>query len=152
MGPTFTYYVGSDTGGTNLGSTAPIAVGTYTVVASFAGSADYASASSNPVTFTINQVTPTVVASDAGGAYSGSADPATASITGVGNQSTPTGSLESVSPTFTYYIGTDTTGVDLGSTAPATAGTYTVVASYAGSPDYTSASTDRRRLPSTRRR
>ncbi len=33
--PTLTYYAGSGTSGTNLGSTAPSAAGTYTVVARF---------------------------------------------------------------------------------------------------------------------
>ena len=41
MAPTLTYYVGSGTSGKNLGTAAPSAVGTYTVVASFPGSADY---------------------------------------------------------------------------------------------------------------
>jgi len=51
-------YVGTGTGGMNLGGAAPSAVSTYTVVASFAGSADYLPASSSPVTFTINNVQP----------------------------------------------------------------------------------------------
>ena len=51
--PILTYYAGSGTTGTNLGSTAPSAVGTYTVVARFAGIADYAAAQSQPATFVI---------------------------------------------------------------------------------------------------
>ncbi len=51
--PTLTYYAGSGTSGTDLGSAAPSAAGTYTVVACFPGSADYAAAQSEPATFAI---------------------------------------------------------------------------------------------------
>ena len=44
------YYVGSGTSGTNLGSSPPTAAGNYTVVASFAGTADYSAVQSTPVT------------------------------------------------------------------------------------------------------
>ena len=81
----------------------PSAVGTYTVVANFAGSTDYKSTTSTPTTFTISQATPTVAVSDAGGTYSGSAFPATATVNG-------NGSLETVTPTLTYYAGSTATG------------------------------------------
>jgi autotransporter-associated beta strand protein len=139
VSPTFTYYVGIGTGGASLGSTAPSGAGTYTVVASFAGSADYAAAQSPPLTFTIGTATPTVVATDAGGTYNSNSFPASAYIAGVGNQSAVAGSLEGVSPAFTYYVGAGTGGASLGSTAPSGAGTYTVVASFAGSADYAAA-------------
>ena len=51
--PTPDYYAGTGTSGTNLGAAAPSAAGTYTVVASFPGSADYAAAQSQPATFVI---------------------------------------------------------------------------------------------------
>ena len=51
--PILTYYTGSGTTGANLGSTAPSAVGAYTVVARFPGSADYVAAQSQPATFVI---------------------------------------------------------------------------------------------------
>ena len=130
VSPTVTYYAGNIASGTPL-SGPPITAGTYTVVASFADSTDYGSATSTPVTFTIAQATPTVTVTDAGGTYTGSAFPATAKVNGQN-------SLEGVSPTFTYYAGTDTTGSPL-SGAPITAGTYTVVASFLGSTDYGSA-------------
>ncbi len=82
---------------------------------------------------------PAAVATDAGGTYSTSAFPASATVAGVGSQSAAASSLEGVSPTFTYYVGTGTSGADLGSAAPIDAGTYTVLASFAGSADYTSA-------------
>jgi hypothetical protein len=78
-------------------------------------------------------VTPTLTVSDAGGVANGSSYPATATLSASGV--TPTNSLEGVSPTFTYYTGTSTTGVGT-SAAPDTTGTYTVVGSFAGSTDY----------------
>jgi hypothetical protein len=135
VSPTLLYYVGSDTSGTGSAS-APVNAGTYTVVASFAGSADYAPAQSQPVTFTITTVTPTVSVSDAGGTYNGSSFAATATVAGVNGISGS--SLEGVSPTLLYYVGGDTSGTGSAS-APVNAGTYTVVASFAGSADYTPA-------------
>jgi type VI protein secretion system component Hcp len=87
--------------------------------------------------------TPTVSVTDNGGTYNGSAFPAKATLTGV--HSTPVSTLESVAPTFTYYSGTYTsvaslTGVTALLSAPVSAGSYTVLASFAGSFDYTSAS------------
>ncbi len=129
--PTLTYYVGTGTGGTDLGSTAPSSAGTYTVVATFAGSTDFGMVQSTPGTFMIAKATPTLTVTDAGGTYNGTAFPATWTLNGVTN-----GSLEDVTPTLTYYVGMGTGGTDLGSTAPSSAGTYTVVAKFAGSPDY----------------
>jgi hypothetical protein len=60
VSPTLTYYAGDDTSGDVLPS-APSAPGIYTVVASFAGSTDYAPAESDPVTFTINPSSPTIM-------------------------------------------------------------------------------------------
>ena len=86
--------------------------------------------------FTIGKTTPTVTATDTGGVYNGSSFAATATVAGVDGM--PGSSLEGVSPTLLYYAGSDTSGV--GSTsAPVTAGTYTVVASFAGSNDYAAA-------------
>ena len=65
--PTLTYYAGSGTSGTNLGSTAPSAAGTYTVVASFPGSADYAAAQSQPTTFVIVPGSATLTLTSSGG-------------------------------------------------------------------------------------
>ncbi len=119
----------------------PARLGTYTVVANFPGSTDYTSATSTPTTFTISQATPTVTVSDAGGTYNGSTFPATALVAGVvsGVDNTPASSLETISPTLTYYAGSSATGPTLAG-APIVAGTYTVVASFSGSTDYTSAS------------
>jgi hypothetical protein len=53
--PILTYYEGAGTSGTSLGSTPPTAAGTYTVVARFPGSTDYAPTQSTPVVFTIDR-------------------------------------------------------------------------------------------------
>jgi hypothetical protein len=71
----FTYYAGMGTGGTDLGSTAPTAAGTYTVVGHYAGSADYAAADSVPTTFTIASLAITVTANPETKVY-GTADAA----------------------------------------------------------------------------
>jgi hypothetical protein len=128
--PTLTYYAGS-----SLLAAAPMSVGVYTVVASFAGTTDYGTASSS-ATFSIKPATPTVTVSDSGGTFDGSAFAATAIVAGISGSGT---SLENVSPTLTYYTGSNAIGTP-SSTAPSAAGTYTVVATFAGSTDYTSAS------------
>lgn len=125
----------------DLGSIAPTGAGSYKVTASFAGSADYTSASAL-TNFTIAKATPTVSVHDAGGTYNGTAFAASDSVVGV--DSTPSASLENVSPTLAYYQGTYTSVAQLSgltalSGAPINAGSYTVVASFAGSADYTSA-------------
>ena len=137
--PTLTYYAGGTASGTGS-ATAPSAAGRYTVVASFAGSADYAAGQSAPVTFTIAKATPKVSVSDAGGTYSGAAFPATATVAGVvsGVDTTPAASLEGTGLTLAYYAGSAATGTGT-ATAPSSAGTYTVVASFAGSADYAAA-------------
>ena len=128
--PTLAYF---DNNGSQLG-TAPTQAGAYSVVATFPGSNDYTSASQS-VSFTIGQATPSVSVSVSSGTYTGSPFTATATVTDVNGNTA--GSLEGVTPTVTYYAGSDTTGTPL-SSAPSGVGTYTVVASFAGSADYTS--------------
>jgi hypothetical protein len=102
-------------------------VGTVTVEATQPGNANFEAAVPVDQSFTVAPATPTVTVSDAGGTYNGSAFPATATVNGGA-------SLEGVSPTLSYYLG----NTHLGG-APSNAGTYTVVAAFAGSADYTSA-------------
>ena len=83
-------------------------------------------------------LTPIVTVADAGGTYSSSAFQATGTVTG-------TSGVNLGTPTFRYYSGTYATAGDLDevvalSGAPVNAGTYTVLASYAGDSDYTAAS------------
>jgi len=95
------------------------------------------------VTDTTGQITPalpTVVVADAGGVANGSPYAATATVAGVvaGVDATPATSLEDFSPTFTYYAG-DVAGGTVLAGPPTSAGHYTVVASFPGSPDYAAA-------------
>ncbi len=139
VSPTLTYYVGPTATGTGSAA-APSAAGTYTVVASFAGSENYNAADSSPVTFVISpapvKTTPTITVTDAGGVANGSPFPAT--VTLVGTSGSPTATLDGVSPTLTYYVGPTATGTG-SAAAPSAAGTYTVVASFAGSANYNAA-------------
>ena len=135
IAPTSVYYVGSLPIGTPL-SAAPIDAGTYTVVASFPGSADYSANTSKPATFTISRAAPTVTVSASGGVYNGSAYSATPAVAGVGGS--PGSQLQGVTATATYYAGSTPAGTPL-SAAPTAAGTYTVVAAFAGSIDYLAA-------------
>jgi Ca2+-binding RTX toxin-like protein len=136
--PTLSYYAGSTASGSAL-SGAPSSAGTYTVVAYFAGSTDYTSASAQ-TTFTITQATPTVNVSDSGGVYNQDPYAATATVTGISGKAGS--SLEGVGITLDYKE-LDASGNvigDLGSQAPTSVGYYEVIASYAGSTDYASAS------------
>src|SRR5262249_57849025 len=66
--------------------------------------------------------------------FTGLAYPATGSITGVNN-------TDLGKPTFQYYLASDTSFANpLPGGAPSKVGSYVVVASYAGSANYTSAS------------
>ena len=135
---TYTYYTGSTTSSTPLGSS-PIIAGTYTVVANYVGNANYSAAMSSPTTFTINQagITVTLASPPNSIVYDGTTDVTSwvqATVTGVAGQPAPTGSV-----TFAYYSGSTTSGSPL-SSSPVNAGTYTVVANYPGDADYPPAS------------
>jgi hypothetical protein len=85
-------------------------------------------------TIDVGQATPDLFVSAPGGTYDGSPFPASVSLSGPGNA--PTASLEGTPFTLTYYVGTGTTGTNLGTTPPTAPGTYTVVASFPGTADY----------------
>ena len=78
-------------------------------------------------------ILPGLAVSDAGGVYNGSSFPAT--VLGLGLS--PDGSLEGVFPVLAYYVG-NTAGGPGSAVAPSDPGTYTVVASFAGSAHYLS--------------
>ena len=129
---TLTYYAGPTATGTPL-SGAPSNAGTYTVVASFPGSNDYATATDS-TTFVISPATPTVTAIDADGLFNGSPFAATGSAVRIG------GAAVSGNFTFTYYVGNGANGTG-SSTPPTHPGTYTVFASFTSSdPNYTGTS------------
>lgn len=104
------------------GDTAPpVNAGDYTVVVSYAASQNYDAASMTAGTFTISKATPTVNVTGGGTfVYDGSTHAATATVTGAGG--------ETLTPVTITYNG--------GSTVPTNAGTYNVIASYAGAPNY----------------
>ncbi len=86
---------------------------------------------------TFPQQTPEVNLAANNAVYNGSPDAATATITDANGNTGST--LEGVGLQLTYYTGTTVSGTGT-TTAPTAAGTYTVVASFPGSTDYTSAS------------
>jgi hypothetical protein len=135
----YTYYLVNGDGslGASLGGSAPVNAGRYAVVAHYAGGGFFTAADSPPTAFTIQQATPAVSVSDAGGTYNGLPYPATAaSVSGVGGDGT-IASFGDASLSYTYYQnGSPLPG------APVNAGTYTVVAHYAGSANYLPADSD----------
>ncbi|MGP0064765.1 MAG: Ig-like domain repeat protein [Isosphaeraceae bacterium] len=146
--PGLAYYSGAYTDSTQLiGLTPltapPIDAGAYTVLATFPGSTDYTDADAL-ADFTITQVTPSQSIDAPGGTYDGS--PFTASATVAGSDGTPGPTLQGIKPSLIYYSGGYTNASLLdGLTplpgAPTQAGTYTVLATFPGSTDYTSDST-----------
>ena len=121
---------------TVLGSHTYVANGSFTATVSVRIMSSLHKTSSITDAVTVKKATPLVGVSDAGGTYSGSSFPATANVTGING--TAASSLESISPIFAYYAGISAAGTP-SSSAPIAAGTYTVVASFAGSVDYASA-------------
>src|SRR5207245_9530212 len=111
--PTLTYYAGTSASGTPLPSP-PSQAGTYTVVATFAGSQNYAPAQSSPVTFSILAAPLVVTANNASKIY-GQANPAfTATIIGFVHGDT----ASSLSGTLTFA--TATTAASLVGSDPVT--------------------------------
>jgi hypothetical protein len=121
----------------------PTAAGSFSFTVTATDSSGYTG--SQTCTLNVAQAIPTVSVSDAGGTYNGSPFAATATVAGVvsGVDNTPAAQLEGVTPTLTYYAGTYNLGslpASGGSSiAPSAAGSYTVVASFPGSADYSSA-------------
>ena len=136
IGLTISYYPGSTSEGKAL-ARPPVNSGTYTAVASFAGSQDYASNSAS-ITFSIGKATPILTLADASGTFTDSSFLAFASIRGV--DGTSGSSLEGVPITTAYYPGSAPDGRPLAA-APVDVGTYTVVTSFPGSQNYNPAST-----------
>ncbi len=130
--PTFTYADSNNV----ISSTPPTSVGTYTVTAAFAGNSNYAPVTTT-TTLVITPATPTVTVTDGGGTYTGNAFAASATVTGVESDGTLATS-PNAAITFVYYSGSSASGQGT-SVAPVSAGTYTVVANYAGGGNYASA-------------
>ena len=107
-------------------TSAPTDAGTYTVVTTFAGSANHVPATTSS-TFTIAQAIPTITSPATTATYDGFAHGANATAVGVNSSDL----------VITYGNGSTAPT----STAPTSAGNYTVTASYPGSKDYAPAST-----------
>lgn len=105
--------------------------GTATASYTYGGSDNHLG-SSDSKPFTIANATPTVSIDWSDSTYDGSANAATASVTGVGGANLGSADL-------TYYSGTTASGTPLAG-APTNADTYTVKAEYAGSANYNRAS------------
>ena len=129
--PTFTYTDSNNV----VSSTPPTSVGTYAVTAAFAGNSSYAPATTS-ATLVITPATPTVTVNDDGGADTGNPFAASATVTGVASDGT-FASSPNAAITFLYYSGNSASGQGT-SVAPASVGTYTVVANYAGGGNYAS--------------
>jgi Bacterial Ig-like domain (group 3) len=99
---------------------------------------DYTTATAT-ATITVERATPTFELSDLGGTFDGSPFAASVMMVGPGGDNSPATSLEGATPTLMYYDGSGTSGNVLGSKPPSAVGTYTVVASFAGTADFSSA-------------
>jgi ELWxxDGT repeat protein len=132
VSPRLTYHAGNSTG--PLLRSAPTAAGIYTVVASFAGSADYAPASAQ-ATFTIKPATPTpglytLTVTDTGGLANGKPYTARGLALGLGGKA--------IRGKF-RYVYADSQG-HTSTAAPMIAGNYSVFAVFSSkNPDYASA-------------
>ena len=111
-----------------------------TISFSYAGDADFDGVTASS-TLTVQPATPSLNVTDAGGTYNGAPFPAVATVAGVVTDvdNTPAPSLEGVTPNVTYYAGSMASGPPLPE-PPTFAGTYAVVANFAGSTDYTGTS------------
>jgi hypothetical protein len=133
--PALTYYEGAGTSGAGLGPTPPTAAGTYTVVARFPGSTDYAPTQSTPVVFTIDRgVAAIAVAVSPGSAVYGQSLTFVATVAGA---SVPSG-------TVTFFDGaTSLATVPLDGSGKATLttsglaiGSHAITATYSGDADF----------------
>ena len=141
ISPTLTYYAGIFPTGSVL-SGAPINAGTYTVVAAFPGSTDYAAATSSPFTFAIAKATTgTTVVSSASRSGLGQSVTFTATVTvAKPGSGTPSGTV-----IFKYgntVLGTKplSGGQAVVTTTSLPAGSYTITASYAGDNNFIASS------------
>ena len=98
---------------------------------------DYTTAGAT-TTITVGKAAPIVRVTDSGGHFDGSPFPASVTIAApfAGTDGSPASSLENVTPTLTYFIGSANAGVSLGATPPSAPGTYAVVATFPGTADY----------------
>ncbi len=134
--PTLTYFLGQGTSGASLGASPPLTPGTYTVVASFPGSADYAATRAAPLTFTIGKASvqsASISPSSESAAYG---QPITFLATIDGGPVAPSG-------TVTFYDGpnplgtvaVDASGQAALTTSSLSVGVHSISAAYSGDAD-----------------
>ncbi len=124
-------------------TTTTLQAGSHSLTAVYSGDGTFAS-STGALTQVITQASPTLTVSDSGGTFDGADFEATALVAGIvsGVDDTPDISLEGVSPTLDYQQldANNNVMADLGTSAPTTAGSYQVIATFPGSTDYSSVS------------
>jgi parallel beta-helix repeat protein len=130
-----TYYAGAGTAGTSLGATPPTAAGTYTAVARFPGSTDYAAAESAPVSFVIGPAAVTIaLASSGGAAVYGQAVTLLAIVDAAGS---PGGSVTFADGTTPLgSVPLDGSGRASLTTAALAVGSHAITATYSGDADH----------------
>ena len=134
---------GVGTSGTSLGSTAPSAPGTYTVVAAFPGDNDYRPGVSPLVVFTINQASAKIALTSTGGSaiYGQAVTFVAAVAANVGAAGSPTGTvtfLDGGSPLETVAL--NGSGNATLSTSSLSPGSHSITAVYNGSAFFVTAS------------
>ncbi|WP_165219391.1 Ig-like domain repeat protein [Aquisphaera insulae] len=135
VAPTLTYYAGPTISGTNLGASPPTHAGTYTVVASFAGSANFAAVQSAPATFTIDRAEATLtLASSSSAAVYGQPLTLVATVVAAGTPGGTVTFLEGSTPLGTVPV--DSSGKATLTTAALATGSHAITASYDGGTDY----------------
>jgi hypothetical protein len=132
VAPVLTYYDGSGTAGTVLGSVPPSAPGTYTAVATFPGDANYLAAASAPVTFVIGQGAASIsLTSTAGTSVYGGPVSLIATVGASG--APPSGTVtfyDGNSPLATIPV--EGTGTATYTTSELSAGSHAITAEYSG--------------------
>ena len=136
ISPSLTY---SQNGATIAG--APSAVGTYTVTAAFAGSADYLSAASDPVPFAIAKATPSfTITSSLNPAGAGQSVTLTATVSaGTPSAAPPTGTVtfeDNGVPLTQAAVALGANGQATFTTSSLQAGNHAITVAYAGDGNY----------------
>ncbi len=120
--------------GLTLGGTIHTNAGTYNGDAwTFHDAAGNYADANGTVNDVIAKASPSVSVTDGGGVYNGLPFPATGSVTGVGGTVLGT-------PSFNYYLASDTTFANASTNAPVNVGGYVVVGSFTTTANYAAAS------------